>query len=56
MRNPVSQRYRVSGVAQNRQVEIYRHGRDVEVLENPTEVSGEDVLPGFILNFKRVWT
>jgi Uma2 family endonuclease len=41
---------------QNRQVEIYRPGRVVEVLENPTELSGEDVLPGFILNLRRVWT
>jgi Uma2 family endonuclease len=41
---------------QNRQVEIYRPGRDVEVLENPTELSGEDVLPGFILNLRRMWT
>ncbi len=32
---------------QQRQVEIYRPGRAVEVLSNPTELSGEDVLPGF---------
>jgi Uma2 family endonuclease len=41
---------------QNRGVEIYRPGRDVEVLENPTNLSEEDLLPGFILNLKRVWT
>jgi Uma2 family endonuclease len=41
---------------QNRQVEIYRADREVEVLENPTELSGEDVLPGFLLNLRRVWT
>ncbi|GAB4202250.1 MAG: Uma2 family endonuclease [Coleofasciculaceae cyanobacterium] len=35
---------------QNRKVEIYRPGRDVEVLDNPTTLSGEDVLPGFVLN------
>ena len=40
---------------QNRRVEIYRQGKEVEVLENPTELSGEDVLPGFVLNFRRVW-
>ncbi|MGK7875669.1 MAG: Uma2 family endonuclease [Xenococcaceae cyanobacterium] len=39
---------------QNTRVEIYRPGRDVEVLENPTKLSGEDVLPGFILNLRRV--
>jgi len=32
------------------QVEIYRPGQEVEVLENPDQLSGETVLPGFILN------
>jgi Uma2 family endonuclease len=41
---------------QNRRVEIYRAGRGVEVLENPTELSAEEVLPGFMLNLRRVWT
>lgn len=40
----------------NRRVEIYRQGREVEILENPTELSGEDVLSGFILNLQRIWT
>ena len=40
---------------QNRQVEIYRPGLKVEVLANPTELSGEEVLPGFVLNLPRVW-
>jgi Uma2 family endonuclease len=40
---------------QNRRVEIYRPGVDVEVLENLTELSGEDVLPGFVLNLRRLW-
>ena len=40
---------------QNRQVEIYRPGLKVEVLANPTELSGEEVLPGFVLNLRRVW-
>jgi Uma2 family endonuclease len=31
------------------QVEIYRPGQEVEVLENPDRLSGESVLPGFIL-------
>ncbi len=39
---------------QNRRVEIYRPGRDVEVLENPSNLSGEDVLPGFTLDLRRV--
>ncbi|MBD1808130.1 Uma2 family endonuclease [Microcoleus sp. FACHB-SPT15] len=40
---------------QQRRVEIYRPGKDVNVLENPAELSGEGVLPGFVLNLRRVW-
>ncbi|MBD1807604.1 Uma2 family endonuclease [Microcoleus sp. FACHB-SPT15] len=40
---------------QHRRVEIYRPGKDVEVFENPAELSGEAVLPGFVLNLRRVW-
>lgn len=39
----------------NRKVEIYRLGQDVEILDNPTTLSGEDVLPGFILDLTEVW-
>ncbi|MGK7943578.1 MAG: Uma2 family endonuclease [Microcystaceae cyanobacterium] len=39
----------------NKRVEIYRLGQAVEVLENPSRLSGETVLPGFSLNLKRVW-
>lgn len=35
---------------QNQQVEIYRLGQNVEVLRSPTSLSGEDVLPGFVLD------
>ncbi len=38
-----------------RRVEIYRQGQEVEVLESPTTLSGEDVLPGFILNLEPIW-
>ncbi|PIG92111.1 Uma2 family endonuclease [Gloeocapsopsis sp. IPPAS B-1203] len=38
-----------------KQVEIYRPTTDVEVLHSPTTVSGEDVLPGFELNLKKIW-
>jgi len=41
---------------QNRRVEIYRPGREVDVWENPTKLSGEDVLPGFVLNLRRIWS
>jgi Uma2 family endonuclease len=40
---------------QNRRVDIYRPGVALEVLENPTELSGEPLLPGFVLNLRRVW-
>ena len=39
----------------SRQVEIYRLNQEVEVLESPATVSGEDVLPGFILNLESIW-
>ncbi|MEG4984156.1 Uma2 family endonuclease [Microcoleus sp. BR0-C5] len=38
-----------------RRVEIYRQGQEMEVLECPTELSGEDILPGFVLNLKTLW-
>ncbi len=34
---------------QDQNVEIYRSGKDVEVLQTPTTLFGEDVLPGFEL-------
>jgi len=37
------------------QVEIYRPGQDVEVLESPTMLSGENVLSGFVLDLNKVW-
>ena len=40
---------------QDRQVEIYRQGQQVEVLQSPTTLSGENVLPGFVLNLQRIF-
>ncbi len=37
-----------------KQVEIYRPNQEVEVLNCPTSLSGEDVLPGFILDLANV--
>ncbi|MBW4447386.1 MAG: Uma2 family endonuclease [Spirirestis rafaelensis WJT71-NPBG6] len=34
----------------NKRVEIYRPLKEVEILENPASLSGEDVLPGFVLD------
>ena len=35
---------------QQQQVEIYRLGKDVEIRNLPTELLGEEILPGFSLN------
>ncbi len=55
------QEYRENGVRlgwlinpQDKIVEIYRLFKEVEVLEFPLIVSGEDVLPGFILNLRGI--
>ena len=34
----------------SKRVEVYRMGQDVEVLDAPASLSGEDVLPGFVLD------
>ncbi len=54
--------YRDNGVrlgwllnAKERAVEIYRPGKEVEVLNSPTSLLGEEVLPGFILGLKNIW-
>ena len=39
----------------NQKVEIYRQSQDVEILDRPRTLSGEDVLPGFILDLTDVW-
>jgi Uma2 family endonuclease len=38
-----------------RQVEIYRQGQPVEIIKSPKTLSGEDVLPGFILDMQIIW-
>ena len=40
--------------AETRRVEIYRRDRTVELLENPVTLSGEDVLPGFVLDIAQI--
>jgi Uma2 family endonuclease len=40
----------------NKKVEIYRALQPVEVLDNPTSLSGEDVLPGFVLDLQVVFS
>jgi Uma2 family endonuclease len=38
-----------------RKVHIYRQNAEVEILKNPTEISGESFLKGFTLNLKEIW-
>ncbi|MBO3463318.1 Uma2 family endonuclease [Aetokthonos hydrillicola Thurmond2011] len=38
-----------------RYVEIYRLGQQVEVLKAGDTLSGEDVLPGFVMNLEILW-
>jgi Uma2 family endonuclease len=35
-------------------VEIYRPGQPPEVFQNPSQLSGEDILPGFVLDLQGI--
>jgi Uma2 family endonuclease len=57
------QEYRENGVrlgwlinSKTRRVAIYRVEHPVEVLQSPAMISGEDVLPGFMLNLQIFWS
>jgi Uma2 family endonuclease len=39
----------------NNQVEIYRPGQESEVLESPTSIDCNEVMPGFLLSLSRIW-
>ncbi|MBF2018292.1 MAG: Uma2 family endonuclease [Rivularia sp. T60_A2020_040] len=39
----------------NHKVYVYRPQMPVECVDNPDSISGEDVLPGFVLNMSKVW-
>lgn len=41
--------------ALNRCVYIYRPAQPVQYLEDPETVSGQPVLPGFVLNLREIW-
>lgn len=56
------QEYLTSGIRlgwlidpKNCRVEIYRQGKEVELLDSPTSITGEDVMPGFVLELETVW-
>ena len=38
-----------------RRVHVYESGKEVQILENPDEVSGDPVLPGFVLDLRPIW-
>ncbi|HLM61235.1 MAG TPA: Uma2 family endonuclease, partial [Pyrinomonadaceae bacterium] len=38
-----------------KRVYVYRPNNEVEILENPAEVSGEQLLQNFVLNLKEIW-
>jgi Uma2 family endonuclease len=38
----------------DREVEIYRIGQEIEVLQSPFSLSGEEVLPNFVLELKGI--
>lgn len=40
----------------SKQVEIYRAGQPKEILESSKTLSGENILPGFVLDLSRVWS
>jgi len=40
----------------SQQVEIYRPNQEIEVLQSPANLSGEDVLPGFILDLQPIFS
>jgi Uma2 family endonuclease len=39
----------------NQQVEIYRPGQELEILEAPTEIDCDEVMSGFVLSMSRIW-
>ena len=40
---------------QNKQVEIYRPGKEPEILESPASIDCNEVMPGFILDMSKIW-
>lgn len=40
---------------QKQQVEVYRANQSVQVLQNPQQVDGEDILPGFVFALSIIW-
>jgi Uma2 family endonuclease len=41
---------------ERQQVEIYRPGQTAIVLESPSAIDCDEVMPGFVLNLNRIWS
>jgi Uma2 family endonuclease len=41
---------------EERKMYVYRLGVDVVCLENPIQLAGDPVLPGFVLNLAKIWS
>jgi Uma2 family endonuclease len=40
---------------QSKQIEVYRPGQEVVVLESPSSIACDEVMPGFVLSMSRIW-
>jgi Uma2 family endonuclease len=40
---------------EQRRVSVYRPHGEVECVDNPSQLSGDPVLPGFVLNVREIW-
>jgi Uma2 family endonuclease len=40
---------------QDKKVEIYRPGQEIEVLESPMSIDCSEVMPGFVLSMNKIW-
>jgi len=40
---------------EQKQVYLYRRGREVEILEDPKTIACDPVLPGFVLDLREIW-
>ena len=38
-----------------KQIEVYRQGKETEILDNPQNISGENILPDFQLDLELIW-
>jgi Uma2 family endonuclease len=39
----------------NQQIRVYRPGKPVEILDNPTSISADPELAGFVLDLNPIW-